>query len=409
MNERTPVCVFNLNAAKLRRICPALPAHDIIVALLLFIWLRARMRILYVLTSLGLGGAERHTLTLAERMIEHGHDVQFIILRRLPEAWPAALAVEHLNLSKSPLSTVRALLQARRCLRAFRPHIVHSHGFHGNLFARLLRCIAPMPLLIATIHNIYEGGRARMFAYRLTRCLSTRTTAVSEAVASRFVMLRAISARSCVVIRNAIEVREFTPDAQRRASARESMNPGDDFIWLAAGRIAPAKDYPNLLEAFARVHKFLPQTQLWIAGEDRENHLPFLRALACILGIEHAVRWLGLRRNLPALLDAADAFVSSSAWEGMPLAVAEAMAMAKPLVATDVGGVRELVNNTGVLVPPKNSEALAAAMIALMRKPASMREAAGHAARARIQKQFNMETRAAEWEELYQTLLAQRS
>ena len=89
------------------------------------------------------------------------------------------------------------------------------------------------------------------------------------------------------------------------------------------------------------------------------------------------VRRLGLRSDIAALLDAADGFVLSSAWEGMPLAVGEAMAMAKPVVATDVGGVRELVGDAGVLVPAKNPTALAEAMVAMMKRPTEERSAMG--------------------------------
>lgn len=369
------------------------------------------MRILYVLTSLGIGGAERQTLALARRMADRGHQVRFMALRRLPEEWPAPIAsapllIDHLDQRKSPLSAARGLLQARRCVRAFRPDVVHSHGFHANIFARLLRTIAPVPILISTVHNVYEGGRIRMLAYRLTDRLSTRTTLVSEPAATRFLRLKAISPQRSIVLRNAIELPEFNPDPLRRAAIRQTMNAEDSFIWLAAGRIVPAKDYPNLLRAFALVLRQFPQSQLWIAGEDREGNQASLQALARELCIENAIRWLGLRRDLAALFNAADAFVLSSAWEGMPLSLAEAMAMARPVVATNVGGVAELLGDTGALVPPNNSEALAAAMIDLMRQLPQAGETAGHAARDHIAGHFNMETRSAEWEQLYQTLLA---
>jgi glycosyltransferase involved in cell wall biosynthesis len=89
----------------------------------------------------------------------------------------------------------------------------------------------------------------------------------------------------------------------------------------------------------------------------------------------------------------------------MPLAIAEAMAMEKPLVATDVGGVSELVGDTGSLVPAEDSEALAKAMLETMRKPEADREAIGRSARRRIQASFNIETRAEEWGALYQSLV----
>ncbi len=111
---------------------------------------------------------------------------------------------------------------------------------------------------------------------------------------------------------------------------------------------------------------------------------------------------------MSALLDAADAFVLSSAWEGMPLVVGEAMAMQKPVVATDVGGVRELVGDAGVLVPPKDSAALADAMLRVMHMSSDHRQTMGQAARKRINQHFDMNAKAEEWEALYARLLRDR-
>jgi glycosyltransferase involved in cell wall biosynthesis len=127
--------------------------------------------------------------------------------------------------------------------------------------------------------------------------------------------------------------------------------------------------------------------------------------LVAASGSFEQVRWLGLRRDLPALLDAADGFVLASAWEGMPLVVGEAMAMERPVVATDVGGVRELVGDAGVLVPASDSEALANAMASLMERSAEDRRRLGRAARNRIESQFSMNARADEWDDLYQDVL----
>ena len=195
----------------------------------------------------------------------------------------------------------------------------------------------------------------------------------------------------------------------RAAHQRGPVLAADDkFVWLAAGRITAAKDYPNLLRAFAiACLKVDPNALLWIAGQGSDDEQARLQALAAEFGLGRSIEWLGLRRDLAALLDAADGFVSSSAWEGMPLAIAEAMAMAKPVVATDVGGVRELVGETGSLVPARNLEALGSAMLALMRKTEADRLAIGRAARNRIREKFNIETRSDDWEKLYVALLSQ--
>ncbi len=373
------------------------------------------MRIVYVLTSLGVGGAERQTLALAARMAQRGHSVALMVLQpRFAEEWSTELPVVRLGMIRSPESAFAGLARARRFLRDFRPDLVHSHSFHANMVARLLKLLVSAPTVLCTVHNVYEGGWPRMLAYRMTDPLSRCTTAVSQAVAQRFIRLGAIPRRKCLVLTNGIDAAEFSPDPIRRANIRAQMHAHSDFIWLAAGRLVPAKDFPNLLRAFAEVRVALPQTQLWIAGAakdgggagsgvaDRNAALPQSAA-------QDRVRWLGRRRDVPALLDAADAFVMSSAWEGMPLAVGEAMAMEKPVVATDVGGVRELAGDRGVLVPPRDSRMLAAAMLDLMGQPASTRQALGSAARERIRAQFSIDRRADDWEKLYRSELRART
>jgi glycosyltransferase involved in cell wall biosynthesis len=384
------------------------------------------MRIVYILTSLGIGGAEKLVLALADHMSARGHTVAILVLRpRLREQLETPLEVVHLDMRKWPLSVIRAISRGRRFLRGFRPDIVHSHGFYGNMMARLFRLLGCAPAPVSTIHNVYEGGWTRMLAYCLTDGLSRLTTAVSAAAAERFVRLKAVPARKCVALANGIDTEEFLPAPARGAKTREQMRASNEFVWLAAGRIVPAKDYSNLLRAFALVRAaegavmpipgpkigtwgthLICDTHLWIAGEltDAAEALD-LRKVVAELGLQDRIQFLGLRRDIPALLDAAEGFVLASAWEGMPLAVAEAMAMEKAVVATNVGGTGELVGDAGLLVQARDAEALAAAMLRVMRMSAEERRALGHKARSRIAAQFSIGAKAGEWEALYARLI----
>jgi glycosyltransferase involved in cell wall biosynthesis len=360
------------------------------------------MRILYILNTLAIGGAERLVVSLAERMAARGHEVHIMTLRdRAPEQWPTSIEVTHLGIGKDPFSAAYGFWRALRIVRRFRPDILHSHNFHGNLFARGLKAVWPTPRVISTLHNEYEGGRARMLCLRLTDGLSERTVAVSAAVAERALQLGIVPKRKCQVILNGVDVAEFRPDPARRAQMRTVQSADEDFVWLTAGRLAAAKDYPNLLLAFARAHAAVPDTRLWIAGDGEAEYAEMLRITAQLLGIGAAVVWLGMQRDMAALLDAADGFVLSSAWEGMPLALAEAMAMEKPIVATGVGGVSELTYNCGLVVPPRNPNALARAMLSILHTPQEAREYLGHSARQRVVERFNIEDKAAEWERVY--------
>jgi len=368
------------------------------------------MRIVYVLTSLGMGGAERQVLSLADLMAARGHQVSIMVLRPvLREQWPTALPVIHLNIRKNPIVLLAGIAKARRILHDLKPDLLHSHSFHANIFARLFKLLVPSIAVVSTVHNIYEGGWPRMFAYRLTDRLSLRTVTVSQAAADRFIRLKAIPRNKCVVIANAIDASEFVPNPTRRLATRATMSADADFIWLAAGRIVPAKDFPNLLRAFEAVRADQPDAQLWIAGEAVNEELSPVKSFVIggHKGFMDRVRWLGLRRDMPALLDAADAFVLSSAWEGMPLVVGEAMAMKKPIVATDVGGVRELLAECGALVPAKSSDALAAAMLTVMRMSLGDRALLGLSARERVLQSFNMDSKTEEWDRLYRSVLNQ--
>ena len=360
------------------------------------------MRILYLLTSLGIGGAEKQVIEVAERMKAKGHMVALLVLKHSAEEWPVELPVMRLNMSKTPLGIFKGLRFAKSFVAAFRPNLLHSHTFPANLFARLLKARLDSEAnglrLINTIHNVYEGGWHRMWIYRVTDPWADWITAVSSAVAERFLQRRAVSAAKTSVLSNGIDTEFFTPDRARRKRVRMQMRVTDEFVWLALGRLAPAKDYPNLLRAFHQLRAARPDASLWIAGEGDAAELQLDPIDA---GNNSGVQFLGLRHDTADLLDAADGFVLSSAWEGMPLALGEAMAMEKIVVATDVGGVRELMGETGFIVAAKDSTGLQGAMLQVMLMPRDKRKFMEAAARRRIQQQYSIQRKAEEWEQLY--------
>ncbi len=354
------------------------------------------MRIVYLFTTLGIGGAEKQVISLAERMAARGHVVSLLVLKYSgAEEWPTKLPVMRLNLTKTPYNIMRGLRFAAGFLKLFKPDIVHSHTFPGNVFARLLRFFGLGCVVVNTIHNVYEGGWHRMMIYRCTDWLADAVTAVSAAAMDRFAESGAVRGKKLSLITNGIEVDAFSADKQRRKRIRRLMGARHEFVWLALGRLVAAKDYPNLLRAFAMLRKKHPESQLWIAGEGEAAKLELEE------GLQAGVEFLGLSRDVAGMLDAADGFVLSSAWEGMPLALGEAMVMEKAVVATDVGGVRELVGDAGKIVAARDSVALADAMLEVMLMSVNERIRIGRMARMRVEQLFSMDAKAAEWEERY--------
>jgi glycosyltransferase involved in cell wall biosynthesis len=179
------------------------------------------------------------------------------------------------------------------------------------------------------------------------------------------------------------------------------MELGEAFVWLAVGRLVEAKDYPTLLHAFSRVVRAYPSALLLIGG-----HGPLggqLESMTEELGLGDRVRFLGVSNDIPRLMNAADAYVMSSALEGLPMVLLEAAATALPIVATDVGGNREVVlhDESGFLVPPRNPEALAEAMTRLMGLPPEKRSEMGSRARAYVEAHYALDRVVTQWEAIY--------
>jgi glycosyltransferase involved in cell wall biosynthesis len=183
---------------------------------------------------------------------------------------------------------------------------------------------------------------------------------------------------------------------------------GHEFVWLAVGRFEPAKDYPNMLRGFARVRARHSQAVLLLVG--RGSLQEETEALTQELGLGGAVRFLGVRSDVPVVMSAADGYVMSSAWEGMPMVLLEAAAAGLPIVATMAGGNHEVVRNeeTGFVVPVRDSEALGLAMLRLMALPEAERRSMGERGAEHVRAHYGLSRVAERWEQLYWDALARK-
>lgn len=370
-------------------------------------------RIDFLITSLDYGGAEAQLVHLAAQFKARGWDIRIISIM------PPRAFVDELNSSgipvvslgvkgKNPLTILRAYIRLLRILRSSSPQILHCHLVHANLLGRVTRLLYHVPVLISTIQSINEGGRLREIAYRLSDPLTDLTAICSRVAAERFIRISAVPEHKLRVIPNGVDTTKFRPSPEIRAHQRQDLNLDERFTWLAVGRLMAPKDYPCLLQAFARVSPRYPDAILLIAGQGSLR--PVLEVLADKLGLGERVRFLGLRRDVPGLMNAADAYVMSSAWEGMPLVLLEASAAGLPIVATDVGGNREVVvdGESGFLAPPQNPDALAGSMLQMMALPDAERRRMGEAGRKHIMEHYSLEHIVDTWGALYSDLLRKK-
>jgi glycosyltransferase involved in cell wall biosynthesis len=301
---------------------------------------------------------------------------------------------------RTPTEARTGLFTFIRALRKVRPAVFHAHLTtplgckYGLLAARL----ANVPGIVGTVHlvpGVGSGFRYGLSQRLISACLQ-RYIAVSQAIADRLLTGLRVPPRKLRVIQNGIPLARLGTPTRSAERASTQRRP----VVLVVARLEEQKGHAYLLEAAQHI----PEVDLAFAGEGSKRSE--LEAQADALGLADRVRFLGFRSDVPDLLAECDIFVLPSLCEGMPLAVLEAMAARKPVVATAISGIDETVVHgvTGVLVPPGDPAALANAIWSLLADPeASMR--LGMAGRARVEREFQAETMVARVESVYQELL----
>lgn len=361
------------------------------------------MKIVHVIASLGMGGAETLLAQLAGRQAEDGHDV--VILTLLGDrkvAVPARVSVH--SLASEGWMVYRGLrmiwgLASR--LRALRPDVVHSHMLHSNLLVRLLRPLLGRARVINTVHAVFEtDSRVFRLGYKLLDRFTDVTAFVSREAQERYVSEGLTPLNRSVVVHNGIECDHFQFDRSRRADVRAELGISDDVTVITAiGRLTEQKDYPNLLDAFAQVISSHPDVVLLIVGDGklREDLQSFVR----LQSWWPRVKFAGIRNDIPAILSASDMLVLASAWEGFGLVLAEAMACRVPVVSTDCGGTAEVVGDCGVLVPPRNPSELAHGIVTTLELSGEQRFSQVQRAMERIRQLFSIDAALERWYRVY--------
>jgi glycosyltransferase involved in cell wall biosynthesis len=316
----------------------------------------------------------------------------------------AANGVRFLPLSNvrrpiSPLRDLAGLVELVRLLRRERPDILHANSSKAGILGRLAAALTRVPIRIFTVHgwafSAHSGVASRLYLWadRLMSPLTTVTICVSDYSRAKGLEAGTCSPERTAVIPNAVEIPPARPAGRDR-------NPP---VLVAVGRLKAPKDFLTFVRALGLLRPGAAKTLIVGEGPDR----PELEAEIRRLEIGDNVQLLGERRDVLELLADADVFVLSSASEGMPVSVLEAMAAGLPVVGSRVGGVPELVvdGETGLLVEPGDPDELAAAIDRLLADP-QLRRRLAETGRARAQGRFALESFRRAHVELYSRELA---
>ncbi len=370
-----------------------------------------RIRVCQLITTLGVGGAERGLLELCRRLDRGRFDVRVVALRGGPVAARLARAgIEVHVLGLRGKWDAPRLARLPRLLVRLGPDVLHTHLFHADLAGRAAAAVAGVPRLVHTVWTAEGRWRPWQFAFaRLARPWCARIVCVSPGVREHHARRSGLPSGDYETICWGVDCEAFARDEDARRRLREQWGvPAGRPVVAFVGRLEFYKGVRPLLAAMDRLAAGGdPGFDLVLAG-DGPLRGAVEQFLARRLGGRHA-RWLGQVEDVPAVLSAADAFVMPSLWEGWPLALGEAMAAGLPAVGTNVPGVRDLLvpGRTGLLVPPSDPAALGDALAGLT-ADVDARDRMAAAARRRVVEQFSLEATVAAHERLYE-VLARRS
>ena len=368
-----------------------------------------KCRVLHVLANLGAGGAERMAVHIVLGLNRQRFEPAVVAYRgrfgsdleqQLDEA-----GVKTWFLDKGPGFGWRTYYRLHRVFKEFRPDIVHTH-VHVLRYAFPSLVYFKPRLMVHTVHNLAEREvepRAR-WLQRLAYRRGVIPVAVAQEVAVSMERLYGIG--NSRVVWNCIPTDVYaSPQTSREVWRAKQGFSEEDVLFVCVARFAAQKNHALLINAFAKGPASDPKAHLVLAGQGVLRAQ--LQERVNQLGLTNRVHFLGLRRDIPDVLGAADIFALGSDYEGNPLSVIEAMAAGLPIVSTAAGGVPELLQNgkQGFIVQPGHCEQLSEAMSILL-KDSDLRRTMGAAAAARAKEKFDVSAMVRAYEDLYDELSA---
>jgi glycosyltransferase involved in cell wall biosynthesis len=360
-------------------------------------------RILHLIWALDLGGAERQVLEMVRRLDRSRFDPVVGCLVRKGR-WGEALEAEGvrvIDFAKKPGFDAALLPRLVRFMRRERPAIVHTHAFTAATWGRLGAALSGRPLVVVHEHSAFSlDSPLHRTVDRALASLTHRWIPVSEALARDLARVLGLPVSRVVTIKNGLPLPAATAPVDRSEVRRDLGAERFQRLAGTVGRLERRKGLEVLLGAFQTVSRCQPDLGLVLVGEGPDREI--LERRARDLGLGDRVLFPGRREDVPRVLSALDVFVLPSHAEGLSIALLEAGAAACAIVATDVGGNPEVIENgrNGILVPPGDPSALAEGLTAVLADPGRAR-ALGLAASRTVRQRFSSATMMAGIEDLY--------
>lgn len=361
-----------------------------------------RIKVLHLITSLEVGGAQRGMLLGLSRFNgdQYEHVVCSIMDRMQMASQFRDVGIEVRTLGLNRKIDMFVGLRLRALLKEMRPDILHTYLLHANLLGRVIGRLVGIPVIIGSERTIGQAGLWGRLGTRLTNPLTDAVEVNSEIGGKAIGQGLGVPAEKVEVVRSGLDLLAFDTVSQRVRIRSEIGISDDQHLILCMGRLRPVKGVEYGLRAFASAHSQQPNIRLALAGEGDQRE--YLELLAQELGITQYISFLGVRNDVPELLSAVDSLMMPSLNEGFPRTAIEAMAAGKPIIASNVGGTSEAIIDgvNGILVRPADFDALSEAIVRLV-LDAELQVKLGRAGRERVAQNYSIEKYVTRLDEIY--------
>ncbi len=362
-----------------------------------------------MVNSFELGGSEHQMVEVASRQKARGYEV---IVGCLSSKGSLIEVLRHAGISviefnpRGALFRPRGIFQVLRLTWFLRLHpfdVVQTHDLYSTLMGVPAAWLARIPVILSCRRDLSHWWWYTPHRRRILRHIQNRSTYVianSQAVRDFLVEKDGFDSSLVRVIRNSVDLERFTNVRGDRQEQFPHLGPESELIAAVANMHFETKGYTDLIRAAAEVSREFPAAKFLLIGDGAERAR--IEGMVAELGLSKTVLFLGRRNDVPKVLACCDMFVSPSWAEGLPNSVLEAMAAGLPIVATRVGGTPEIIEHgvSGLLVPPRDSHALATAILQLLGDK-GLAKRLGRSAQERAREQFSFERLLSELERLY--------
>jgi glycosyltransferase involved in cell wall biosynthesis len=386
--------------------------------------MRGRIRVLHPITRLIVGGAQENTILTARLLDPARWEVTIVagtqtgsegsLIETAKEQGIPLILEASLVREVNPWQDLLAIFRLAQLMRRGRYTIVHTHSSKAGIVGRWAAKLAGVPIIVHTVHgwghHDHQHPLVRQYYIwmeKLTLPITDKLIVVSPLNIDKGLAAGIGKAEDYVVIRSGIELERFGHPQCSPAKTRAAWGiPAEAPVVGTVTRLSPQKGPLDFVRAAHLIAQTLPEVRFIMVGDGPLR--PQVEELIRELGLEGRLVLTGLRRDVPDLLAAFDLFVLSSLWEGLPRVVTQAMASGLPVVATAIDGSAEAIEEgvNGLLTPPGEPQAIAAAVLQLLRDPAQRRQM-GQSGQARAL-EFDVRTMVAKIAALYEELLQQK-